>query len=88
MDTRLEKKSPSVLSKLGWARVETQHKPLVMDTNNNKKKIAIEITVNNLLVAKHEPVSEIKGFFNSISMMDINVNIKNPGMVLEKLQNS
>ena len=65
-----------------WARLE------IRQDNNNNKKIAIEIKVNNLLVAKHEPVSEIKGFFNSISMLDINVNIKNPGMVLEKLQNS
>jgi hypothetical protein len=39
------------------------------------KGIAIEIAINNLLVEKHEPVCEIKSFFNSISMMDINVNI-------------
>jgi pyruvate-formate lyase len=36
---------------------------------------------------KHEPVGEIEGFFNSISMMNINVNIENPSMILEKLQN-
>jgi hypothetical protein len=34
------------------------------------------------------PVSEIEGFFNSISMMNINVNVENPSMILKKLQNS
>jgi hypothetical protein len=33
------------------------------------------------------PVSEIKGFFNTITMMNVYINVQNTSMVFQKLQN-
>lgn len=34
------------------------------------------------------PVSEVKGFFNPIPMMYININVKNTCVILEKFKDS